>query len=232
MKILVANWKMNGTIDLCREFLPMLNAAKFPESLVICPPYPLLHCFKDKKFKLGAQNCGLKSCGAYTGEVSPVLLKEIGCSYVIIGHSERRISFHESNADIFEKFKLLCELGIKPIVCIGEKLEEKTNYKQVLSEQLRYFLDYGDLLSNCIFAYEPVWSIGTNIIPSLSEIEEITSFIKQKTMSQVLYGGSVNDKNIKDILNIPSLDGVLIGGASLKLKEFSLIIQSAELLKN
>ncbi len=230
MKIIVANWKMNGDIDLCDKIINSLKSAIYPESIIICPPSPLLFMFREVKFKYGAQNCSTNLKGAFTGEISPSLLKSIGCSYVIIGHSERRNLFCESNDYIFQKFKLILELDLIPIVCIGEKINERSYYKEVLEEQLKYFIKHGDL-NKVIFAYEPVWSIGTGIIPNLDDILEVTSFIKMQTQSKVLYGGSVNKKNATEILNIASIDGALVGGASLDPNEFYEIIKISEKIK-
>ncbi len=219
MKIIVANWKMNGDIDLCDKIINNLKLVIYPESVIICPPSPLLFMFREVKFKYGAQNCSTNLKGAFTGEISPSLLKSIGCSYVIIGHSERRNLFGESNDYIFQKFKLLLELDLIP-----------SYYKEVLEEQLKYFIKYGNL-NKAIFAYEPVWSIGTGIIPNIDDILEVTSFIKMQTQSKVLYGGSVNKKNATGILNIASIDGALIGGASLDPNEFYEIIKISEKIK-
>ena len=229
MKFLVANWKMNGNVEFTENFLKTIGSIKTENKIVVCPPLPLLHKFENFSHSLGAQNCSDKESGAFTGETSPLLLKEFGCKYVIIGHSERRRIFKESNEVIFEKYKTLIELNITPIVCIGETEEERAKWREVLSIQLAKIKDRSDL-SKAIIAYEPVWSIGTGKTPTVEEIDEVLSFIKETTNFKcpTLYGGSVKIKNIQDILKIPSIDGVLVGGASLKIEEFSQMIRWKE----
>ncbi len=233
MKFLIANWKMNGNLDFTDKLLNALTNLKINNEsikdnnhIIICPPFPLLYKFQNSSIDLGAQNCSNQIKGAFTGEVSPLLLKELGCKYVIIGHSERRQLFNESIELIFSKYKLLTELDIRPIICIGESLEEKDSWKDVLSIQLSNFKNDPNL-SKAIIAYEPIWCIGSGKIPTKEEIHQTLSFIKQETNNQcpTIYGGSVNLSNIKDILKIPSVDGVLIGGASLKVEEFSQMVQ-------
>lgn len=226
MKILVANWKMNGDIEFTKNFLKTIGSVKTENKVIVCPPFPLLYEFENFPYSLGAQNCSDKKCGAFTGEVSPLLLKQFNCQYVIIGHSERRRIFKESDELIFEKYKTLIELDIIPIVCIGETEEERSKWREILLTQLAKIKDREDL-SKSIIAYEPVWSIGSGKTPTAEEIHEVLSFIKEITHVKcpTLYGGSVNIKNFENILKIPSVDGVLIGGASLKIEEFSKMIR-------
>jgi len=226
MKFLIANWKMNGNIEFAESFFEKINSIKTKNQVVVCPPFPLLYKFKNFSHSLGAQNCSEKTKGAFTGEVSPLLLKEFGCRYAIVGHSERRRIFQESDELIFEKYKTLIELDVTPIVCVGETREERSKWHKILSVQLSKFKDDKDL-SKSIIAYEPVWSIGSGKTPTTEEIHEVLSFIKETTHSKcpTLYGGSVNINNVKDILKIPSVSGVLIGGASLKIEEFSQMIR-------
>lgn len=229
MKFLVANWKMNGNIEFSENFLEKINSIKTENQIIVCPPFPLLYKFKNFSHSLGAQNCSDRKSGAFTGEISPLLLKDLGCRYVIIGHSERRRIFNESDETIFKKYKTLTDLGLTPIVCIGETEEERTEWRDILSIQLNKFKD-DENLPKAIIAYEPIWSIGSGKTPTTSEIHEVLSFIKQTTNLKcpTLYGGSVNIKNISDILQIPSVDGVLIGGASLKIEEFSKMVQRSK----
>jgi triosephosphate isomerase len=186
----------------------------------------LIDRFRNFRHRVGAQNCFCKNKGAFTGENSPELLKKAGCEYVIIGHSERRSIFNETDDLVFKKWKaaLVCELT--PIVCIGEKLENRANWKEVISSQLSLFGD--NSLGNTIVAYEPVWSIGTGLIPTIEEIETIFEFIRSLPSDEVslLYGGSVSSKNAELILNCKNVDGVLVGGASLEIEEFKKIIQT------
>lgn len=221
MKIIIGNWKMNGTAGFAAEFIDAINKIETEACVVICPPAALISTFSQFKYKIGAQNCFYENKGAFTGETSPALLKELGCEYVLIGHSERRSIFGESNELIYKKWKAAISNGLKPVICIGERAEEKARWKEVLRDQLKSFLD--EDLGKTIFAYEPVWSIGTGTIPSVEEISAVCNFIKNTVKnSAVLYGGSVNSKNFREILQ--HTDGVLIGGASLKIEEFSKIM--------
>lgn len=229
MKFLVANWKMNGDVEFTENFSKTIGSIKTENKVVICPPFPLLCKFKNFSHSLGAQNCSDKQSGAFTGEVSPLLLKDLGCGYVIIGHSERRYIFNESDETIYEKYKTLIELDITPIICVGETEEERSEWHNILSIQLSKFKN-NENLPKAIIAYEPIWSIGSGKTPAVAEIHEVLSFIKEITHNScpTLYGGSVNIKNVETILKIPSVDGVLVGGASLKIEEFSKMVQCAE----
>lgn len=183
--------------------------------VILCPPFTYLQ--KGNNYVLGAQNCFYKNEGAYTGEISPKMLKDLGCKYVIIGHSERREIFKEDNECINLKIKICLENKLKPILCIGEKLRE--DREQVLRAQLKGIND-----KNIIIAYEPVWAIGTGKACELEDILSSYNLIKKIAKeNKVLYGGSVNSINAKDIINIT--DGVLVGGASINKKEFLKIIK-------
>jgi len=183
--------------------------------VILCPPFTYLQ--KGNNYVLGAQNCFYKNEGAYTGEISPRMIKDLGCKYVIIGHSERREIFKEDNECINLKIKTCLENRLKPILCIGEKLRE--DREQVLRAQLKGIND-----KNIIIAYEPVWAIGTGKACELEDILSSYNLIKKIAKeNKVLYGGSVNSINAKDIINIT--DGVLVGGASINKKEFLKIIK-------
>lgn len=183
--------------------------------VILCPPFTYLQ--KGNNYVLGAQNCFYKNEGAYTGEISPKMLKDLGCKYVIIGHSERREIFKEDNECINLKIKICLENKLKPILCVGEKLRE--DREQVLRAQLKGIND-----KNIIIAYEPVWAIGTGKACELEDILSSYNLIKKIAKeNKVLYGGSVNSINAKDIINIT--DGVLVGGASINKKEFLKIIK-------
>lgn len=221
MKIIIGNWKMNGTNEFAVKFINEINKIETKNCVVICPPTGLIPIFKDFRYQVGAQNCFYKNNGAFTGETSPALLKDLGCSYVLIGHSERRNIFGEKDELLYKKWESAIANNLKPVVCIGERAEEKSRWKEVLKKQLDLYL--GKDISTTIFAYEPVWSIGTGIIPSVDEIFEVYTFIKSVINNpQILYGGSVNSKNYQQILQYT--DGLLIGGASLKIEEFSVIM--------
>ena len=179
---------------------------------------------------IGAQNVSTEECGAFTGELSASMLKSANVSYCIVGHSERRTKLHETDEDINKKVQLLLEQNITPIICIGEKLEEISKKKSVLSKQLTGALKNVD--KDFIVAYEPVWAIGTGKSCGEKDIEETHKYIKEKIKKltgkdiMVLYGGSVKSSNAESILNTKYVDGVLVGGACLKTDEFYKIIQS------
>lgn len=230
MKFIIANWKMNGDLALVDEFIEGINDIPSDRKVIVCPPTALITSFnKGKAFSIGAQNCFYEKMGAFTGENSPALLKAIGCEYVILGHSERRAIFHESDEVIYKKWNAAISQVLTPILCIGETADQRANWKKILSKQLSNYCGnkFSDL-HGTIFAYEPVWSIGTGKIPSTEEIEEVVCFVKSLLGSSenycVVYGGSVNSGNAADILGINGLDGVLVGSASLKLDEFKKII--------
>ena len=175
MKYIAANWKMNGNAELANEFIGKLNEIKTENQIILCPPAALLYAFKDFHHSLGAQNCFYEEKGAFTGENSPQLLKEMGCSHVLVGHSERRTLFAESAEVVFKKFTAAVQQKLIPIVCIGEKLQERENWKEVLTEQLAKFLNLAND-TEVIFAYEPLWSIGTGITPTVDEIKNVAKF--------------------------------------------------------
>lgn len=218
MKIIVGNWKMNGDAVLAESFVNALNAFECANKIIICPPAELIGCFKSFKHHVGAQNCYCEDRGAFTGEISALSLRQLGCEYVILGHSERRNLFNETSELIFEKWKNALKNELTPIVCVGEKNQK--SWEEELETQLRIF--FGQDMSTTVVAYEPVWSIGTGEIPTIDGIARSLKFIK--TMfgeTATLYGGSVNTRNYRSILDQNIVDGVLIGGASLKLTEFS-----------
>jgi triosephosphate isomerase len=225
---MVANWKMNGDPDFADRFVAEINAANTENIVVACPPVGLIHRFRDFRHYVGAQNCFHEKNGAFTGENSPQLLKGIGCSHVIVGHSERRNIFHETDDVIRAKWAAAVDAGLIPIVCIGERIDDRDVWKEILADQLRLFLGDGPM-AETIFAYEPVWSIGAGLTPEPEEIEEILGFLRDllgnPDRCTLLYGGSVGLKNAAEILTCRHLDGLLIGGASLRLEEFKEIIQ-------
>lgn len=232
MKFIIANWKMNGDFELVNQMMNGIERERDCCKVIVCPPAALITSFKGFEHDLGAQNCFYEEKGAFTGENSPKLLKEIGCKYVILGHSERRAIFHESDELVFKKWNAATKCGLTPIVCIGETLEERSKWKDVLAAQLsNYCADKSLDLHKTIFAYEPIWSIGTGKVPSKQEIEEAIGFIKGIIGSErdyyAVYGGSVNGSNSAEILSINGLDGVLVGSASLKIGDFNAIINSA-----
>lgn len=218
---------MNGDVDLADKFVDEINEVKSENEIVVCPPAALIYAFRNFRYDIGAQNCFSEEKGAFTGEISPKLLKDLGCKYVLLGHSERRTIFNESDDFIFEKWKIAIANNLIPIVCIGEKLDDRDKWKEIISIQLENYLNID--LQGTIFAYEPVWSIGTGFIPTTDEIESAMEFIKTKLGNSfkysLVYGGSVNASNSYEILSCNNIDGILVGGASLKIEEFKRMVE-------
>jgi triosephosphate isomerase len=240
-KYTIANWKMNGQKDSYKLVKSISNYCqkmkRKTSKVVICPPFTLLSELikKEKKIKFGGQDCHYKSEGAYTGSISANMLKSINCQYVILGHSERRIYQKETSQELNLKIQSAIESNLTVIYCIGEKLEEIKKRNIILKKQLSSLPKKIDP-KKIIIAYEPVWAIGTGKVPSLNDINKIHEKIRyilsnlvsprfSKHVS-ILYGGSVNALNSVDILNLDHVDGALVGGASLKSKEFCKIIDS------
>ncbi len=233
MKYIIGNWKMNKTAGEIVEFTRGLKKYKFPKNsnviFGLAVPYVYLLGMSKLQghFLIGAQNVSSHENGAYTGEISAEMLADVGLDFCIVGHSERRHLFNESNADVNNKLKRLQEYDMLPILCIGETLEEfeANKTKSVLSEQIKSALDGLDLKKEMIIAYEPVWAIGTGKSASAEIIKDTTAFIKDelnalKVDYPILYGGSVNPANASEILHIENVDGALIGGASLDSDKF------------
>lgn len=244
-KLIVANFKMNQTPIETDEYISkFLSLEKnFKSGIIICPPFTSMYLFtkklKNPKIKIGAQNCYFKDCGAYTGEISPKMLKSSGVQYVILGHSERRIYFNESNKLIGEKIKAALANGLSVIFCVGENENERTKNIQnyVITNQIKKSLQNIEKidLKNIIIAYEPIWAIGTGTAIFPSEADKMCKLIKDfinknynYSQTKVLYGGSVKSGNAKNLFEMPNIDGALIGGASLDAKEFAKIINIAE----
>lgn len=227
MQYIIANWKMNGSMKMIGDFSASYENDKSHNSIqnitpVICPPFPYLSDMRkalseSSVIKLGAQNCHHQKYGAFTGEISSEMLTDLGCEYVILGHSERRStnSSNETNHAIREKAFAAIRNNITPIICISERGQIIPSMPSEISEN-----------DNLIIAYEPITAIGTGILPSIeeisSEIIEIKRTIREKFELHVpiLYGGSVNKFNCKEIINIECVDGLLIGGASLIFGDF------------
>lgn len=230
-KIVVANLKMSmntSDINIYLKSIKNLNN----KNVVICPTSIYIPYFLKQHFYVGIQNVYKEDLGAYTGEVSPLQAYTMGVRYVILGHSERRNYFKETNELINEKIKACLKNNLKVILCIGESKEEKDllKTKRVLKKQLVTCLDGVDI-KNVIIAYEPIWAIGTKVTPTNLEIGDTISFIKDVVYElksdtiKVLYGGSVNEKNIKELNTISNVDGFLVGGASTDFNKFKVIIE-------
>ena len=238
----VANWKMNGDLSLINRLKNVINLSndkKYKKSkIVYCPPYTLISSFvkktKKSKIQIGSQDCDeLEDYGPYTGSTSSKLLKDVGAKYVILGHSEKR-NQGDNDLNINLKIKNSIKVNLKVILCVGETLFERKKNKThiVLKKQITNCLKNIKNIKNIIIAYEPVWSIGTGVLPSsnilINDISKLKKFIKSKYKvlnPVVLYGGSVNSKNISQLKIIDNIDGFLIGGASLNEKNFIDIIK-------
>ena len=228
----IANWKMNMPyrkgIDFCIQNKDRLFTLAQSANIVICPSFvalaPIAEILKNTAISIGAQNCSAYKAGSYTGEISAQSLAEIGITYCIVGHSERRMYFEETTENIIKKVNLLLRSNIKPIICIGETQEqfESKATLMVLTEQLKPILEnISPKNKQIIIAYEPVWSIGTGIVPENTYLEEVFAWITKLLHNltsdcavQLLYGGSITEKNINQLKNVPNINGFLIGGAS------------------
>ncbi len=247
-KMMIAgNWKMNGLIaegvSLAKEITDKVKAKKRTCEFVVCPPFTLLNLVKKglrgSKIALGAQDCHWAEKGAHTGDISPAMLHDLGCEYVILGHSERRADHKESSALIGKKVEAAHSFGLKTIVCVGETLDQRESGKtiDVCSKQVRESLPEGVKAANTVIAYEPVWAIGTGKTPTPQEVEEVHAAIRgvltkklgksEADKMRILYGGSVKPSNAKEMLSLEDVDGALIGGASLKADDFIAISDNA-----
>ncbi|WP_163327551.1 triose-phosphate isomerase [Desulfurobacterium thermolithotrophum] len=242
--LIAGNWKMHKTvseaIELVRELKNLVKDVN-DRDILICPPftalYPVSKELEDSNITLGGQNMYFEEQGAFTGEVSPLMLKSVGCSYVILGHSERRHIFGESDELINKKVLSAINHGLIPILCVGELLEERENgkTKEVVEEQIREGLKNVNKDAEFVIAYEPVWAIGTGKTATPELAEEVHFFIRkalsdmfgnEKASSvRILYGGSVKPKNAAGLLKMENIDGALVGGASLKAESFAKIVK-------
>ena len=238
----IANWKMFGDQKSLNSLNKVIKFSKINKNnkfkLIYCPPYTLLDLFckklKNTNIEVGAQNCHEnESYGAYTGSINSKMIKKVGAKYVIIGHSENRAN-GESDTLVNEKIKSSIKNGLKIIFCIGETLSQRKKRltHKILTNQITKGLSGIKKLNNILFAYEPIWSIGTGVIPKKDDLEKNIIFIKNKLRNnfrlknaKVLYGGSVNPKNITILKKINTIDGFLIGGASQDSKKFIDIVK-------
>lgn len=242
-KIIVGNWKMNFSVNEAENFVTeILGSINTNEvDVVICPNFTALdrisNLLEGTNIKLGSQNVYYENKGAFTGEISPSMLYSIGVEYCIVGHSERRQIFNETDEMVNLKAKKLLEIGIKPIICVGETLEQRNEKRMfdVVEDQVKNSLKdiSKEDMKNVVIAYEPIWAIGTGVTATSEEAEDMCKFIRNVVKGiysedisknlKVQYGGSVNAKNANEILNMPNIDGALVGGASLK-NEFTAIV--------
>lgn len=245
-KIIAGNWKMNNNRvqaeQLITELIPLVKDTK--NTVIICVPFTDLckavKLTKGTNIRVGAQNCHWKESGAYTGEIAPSMLTELGVEYVVIGHSERRSYFGETDETVLMRTKAALAAGLKPIVCIGETLDERNGGKmeEVLRRQvLEGFKDITEgELKNIIVAYEPVWAIGTGVTATDEQANDAIAYVRSVFASKygnqaadalyIQYGGSVNDKNAAGLLNMSQIDGGLIGGASLVASKFAAVVNA------
>lgn len=243
--LIAGNWKMNGNLQSVIDLVEGIKAGTPGKAeLAVCPPAMFLMkvggMLADTKIALGAQNVCDQESGAYTGEISASMLKECGCRYAIVGHSERRSHYLESDQLVAARFAMAVNTGLSPILCVGETLYEHEQgvTEAVVAKQIDAVLDACGIagFAQAVIAYEPVWAIGTGLVASPDTAQAIHGFIRGKLAAsdadiaqrvQILYGGSMNPANAADLLSQPDIDGGLIGGASLKADDFLAIAQSA-----
>ena len=244
--IIVGNWKMNKTVSEAVDFVRQLRALVADvrdTDIVVAPTFTALQAvsreIEGSNIELAAQDVFSESSGAYTGEISPSMLRDVGCRYVIIGHSERRLYFGETNESVQKKIKASLAMGLNAIICVGEALEEREARKtfDVVKTQVKQCLEgfSREEMEKITIAYEPIWAIGTGKTATPQQAEEVHAFIREQmghiTHRQVCegvriqYGGSVNPDNILDLMLQPNIDGALVGGASLKADSFSGIVK-------
>ena len=246
--LVVANWKMYGDQAQCallaRQIVRALRRNPARAKIVLAPPFTSLNAVRrslgGSKVRLAAQNCHWEAQGAYTGEISPIMVRELGCDYVIVGHSERRHQFHESDDMIARKLAPIIRQGMRAILCVGETLDERQSRKTaaVIRRQLRIALKgltKADI-ANVEIAYEPVWAIGTGQNATPKQISAVHSQIRNRLIQwfgpsagkqvRILYGGSVRPENVNSLVTVEEINGLLVGGASLKSETFLPIIRA------
>ena len=246
--LIAANWKMYKTIPEALTVVASIKAGLHTVSdcsVVICPPFTALaaisQLLKESSIDLGAQNMHSESEGAFTGEISPLMLKDVNCRYVILGHSERRTHFQETSTFINQKVKTALKFTFIPIVCIGETLEEREGRRAFEVVKAQFDASLKDLttedIQRTVIAYEPVWAIGTGRTATPEQAEQMHSYIRRLLHEKygdeaavrvlILYGGSVKPENMASLMQKPNVDGALVGGASLKAESFIQIVQNA-----
>ena len=237
-RLVAGNWKMHGSRAFSSALLDALIAGLGRESsaeVAACPPFPYLQQASERlngtQIALGAQNVSEHAQGAYTGEVSAAMLADLGCRYVIVGHSERRQLYGERDAQVAAKFVAVRAAGLTPILCVGETLEEREagRTEAVVGRQLDAILKQAEF-GNAVLAYEPVWAIGTGRNATPEQAQAVHRFLRARVLpeTRILYGGSVKAGNAAAIFAMPDVDGGLIGGASLAAQEFIEIVRAAK----
>lgn len=247
--VIAANWKMHKTLSEAKNFIEEVKSLIAPSEKVesvVCPPSlfleALVEASKNSDLKIGTQNMYFEDSGAFTGEISPVALKDLGVSYVILGHSERRQLFNETDETVNKKVLAAFKYGLIPIVCCGETLvqrEEGQTFKCIEDQIIEAFQGIThDFARQSIIAYEPIWAIGTGRASTLEDANEVCTYIRQVVKRQfsqdvadgirILYGGSVNPSNIKGFIEQPNIDGALVGGASLESESFLQLLDAGK----
>lgn len=246
--LIVANWKMHKSISEALTTVASIKAGVHKATdcdIVICPPFTALaavgQALEESSLELGAQDMHPDSEGAFTGEISPLMLKDVGCRYVILGHSERRIHFHETDSFVNQKVRTALKFSLVPIVCIGETLQEREAKKAFEVVKTQFDGSLKDLqaeeIERTVIAYEPVWAIGTGRTATPEQAEQMHSYIRRllhekyggepASRVSILYGGSVRPENMAALMQKPNVDGALVGGASLRAESFVQIVLSA-----
>lgn len=236
-RLVMGNWKMHGSLasnqQLLEQLIAGLGSAHSHSDVVVCAAHPYLaqlqQILTNTAIQWGAQNLSEHAQGAFTGEVSPLMLKDFGCQWVLVGHSERRALYGETDADVLAKTVAALDAGLTPVVCVGETESEQVagQTQAVILQQLQSILKLETaLLSRIVVAYEPVWAIGTGKSATPEQAQAVHAYIRgllaqhHVAAVQVLYGGSVNAGNAADLFAMPDIDGALVGGASLKAADF------------
>lgn len=248
-KLVIGNWKLNGNFEFNEQLIGALSRGLAQQGIDqerrvvgICPPTIYLHqcngLLADSQIMLGAQDLSEETSGAFTGDISGIMLKELGCKYVLVGHSERRARYAESSQLVAKKARVAIHAGLIPVVCLGESLKEREEGRTeaIVVEQLKAVIDLlQEDMSRVVIAYEPVWAIGTGKTATPEQAQDVHRFIRFNLAKldefiaskvQILYGGSVKADNATELFSMPDIDGGLIGGASLKAEEFLAICQA------
>ncbi|HYM01876.1 MAG TPA: triose-phosphate isomerase [Stellaceae bacterium] len=244
-KLIVGNWKMNGLradgLALARELVALAGANKSSSDMLLCPPATLLALVASEltgsRIGLGGQDCHARPAGAHTGDLSAPMLRDAGASHVILGHSERRVDHHETDALVRAKVRAARDAGLVAIVCVGETAQERDagRAQDVVSRQLAGSLPEGLMPTELVIAYEPVWAIGTGRTPTVADVAAIHAHIRaalrhavaDPSTVRLLYGGSVKPGNAGELLGVANVDGALVGGASLSARDFWTIVTAA-----
>lgn len=245
MKLIAGNWKLHGNQGFAEELTSGI-VARIEKSddrlMILCPPFTALTTVvgatRQSCVQVGAQDCSAHEAGAYTGEIAPAMIKELGAQYCIVGHSERRSYHHESNQTVACKAAAANHAGLMPIICVGEQESERDSRKayDVVEKQLSESVPEDLSAKDFVIAYEPVWAIGTGKVAGVPEIADMHSFIRQRLVAMkgqsgaitpILYGGSVKPSNAAEIMAVDNVGGVLVGGASLKADDFLAIYDAA-----